>query len=88
MRSELGLKLLQQWEFLNQISSNSDNTVVGIVRNKPQTGKRIEEELNGRSNITILEADLTNPESIKVRGFACEMLADKIQLLRELLESC
>lgn len=53
------------WEFLNQISSDSNNTVVGIVRNKQQTNKRIEEELSGRSNITILEADLTNPDSIK-----------------------
>ncbi|KAG6359405.1 hypothetical protein INS49_012926 [Diaporthe citri] len=51
------------WEFLNQISSNPDNTVVGIVRNKTSTDKRVAEELSGRSNITILEADLTTAES-------------------------
>lgn len=56
----------EQWEFLNQISSNPDNTVVGIVRNKPPTDKRVKEELKGRSNITILEADLTNYDAVKV----------------------
>lgn len=88
MRSEFCLKVLQQWEFLNQISSDSNNTVVGIVRNKQQTNKRIEEELSGRSNITILEADLTNPDSIKVREIACGGGLDKMKLLIQLLESC
>ncbi|KAI7786374.1 short chain dehydrogenase [Diaporthe eres] len=53
------------WEFLNQISSNPDNTVVGIVRNKSSTDKRVAEELSGRSNITILEADLTSYGAVK-----------------------
>lgn len=57
---------VQQWEFLNQISSNPDNIVVGIVRNKSSTDKRVAEELSGRSNITILEADLTSYDAVKV----------------------
>lgn len=63
----------QQWEFLNQISSNPDNTVIGIVRNKPPTDQRVAEELSGRSNITILEADLTSYDAIKVLENAHEM---------------
>nr|BDX35616.1 short-chain dehydrogenase/reductase StrP [Stachybotrys sp.] len=53
------------WELLNQISSDPNNTVVGIVRNKPPTDKRVAEELAGRSNITILEAELTKSDDIK-----------------------
>ncbi|KAI1172256.1 NAD(P)-binding protein [Nemania sp. FL0916] len=52
------------WEFLNQISDNPDNTVIGIVRNKSATDQRVAEELPGRTNITILEADLTQYEQI------------------------
>jgi hypothetical protein len=36
------------------------------VRNKAATDKRVAEELSERSNITILEADLTNYDSLKV----------------------
>ncbi|KAK8039619.1 short chain dehydrogenase [Apiospora rasikravindrae] len=53
------------FEFLRQISSDPNNTVVGIVRDKPRTEKRVAEELSGRSNITILEADITVYDQIK-----------------------
>ncbi|KAI5855066.1 hypothetical protein GGS23DRAFT_608198 [Durotheca rogersii] len=53
------------WEFLNQLSSDPKNTVVGIVRNKPPTDARVASELRGRSNIKILEADLTNYDQLK-----------------------
>lgn len=56
----------QQWEFLKQTSSNPENTVIGIVRNKPPTDERVAKELSARPNITILQADLTRFESIKV----------------------
>ncbi|KAI1825869.1 NAD(P)-binding protein [Xylaria intraflava] len=46
------------WAFLTQLSSNPNNTVIGIVRNKTATEKKVAEELSGRSNITILEADV------------------------------
>jgi NAD(P)-dependent dehydrogenase (short-subunit alcohol dehydrogenase family) len=50
---------------LVQISSDSSNTVIGIVRNKLGTDKRIASELSGRSNITILEADMANYDTLK-----------------------
>ncbi|KAK8071478.1 NAD(P)-binding protein [Apiospora hydei] len=53
------------WEFLKRLSSDSGNTVIGIVRDKAPTTKRVEEELDGRANITILEADVTRYESLK-----------------------
>ncbi|KAK5193709.1 hypothetical protein LTR99_006061 [Exophiala xenobiotica] len=53
------------WEFLSQLSANPKNTVIGIVRNKAATDKRITEELSDRSNISIVEADLTEYEALK-----------------------
>jgi NAD(P)-dependent dehydrogenase (short-subunit alcohol dehydrogenase family) len=53
------------FEFLKQISAKPENKVVGIVRSKPATDQRVKEELGGASNITILEADLTNYEQTK-----------------------
>ncbi|KAK5424319.1 hypothetical protein LTR20_008787 [Exophiala xenobiotica] len=53
------------WEFLSQLSANPKNTVVGFVRNKAATDKRITEELSDRSNISIVEADLTDYEALK-----------------------
>lgn len=44
---------------------------MGIVRDKPTTDKRVAEELSGRSNITILEADLTKYDAVKVRIEPC-----------------
>ncbi|KAI0189038.1 NAD(P)-binding protein [Astrocystis sublimbata] len=53
------------WEFLKQISCDPADTVIGIVRNKPATEKRVAEELSDRHNITILEADITNYDHLK-----------------------
>ncbi|KAF1846634.1 NAD(P)-binding protein [Cucurbitaria berberidis CBS 394.84] len=53
------------WEFLTQTSSDANNIVIGIVRNKAATEKRVAEELSGRSNITILEADVTKYDAVK-----------------------
>ncbi|KAK7972191.1 hypothetical protein PG988_006325 [Apiospora saccharicola] len=53
------------WEFLTRLSSDPNNTVIGIVRDKPATAKRVHEELAGRSNLTILEADVTKYETLK-----------------------
>ncbi|KAK7932022.1 NAD(P)-binding protein [Apiospora marii] len=53
------------WEFLNQLSTDANNTVIGIVRNKPVTDKKIAEAFAERSNITILEADLTSYDDLK-----------------------
>ncbi|RYP40726.1 hypothetical protein DL767_001481 [Monosporascus sp. MG133] len=53
------------FEFLRQISADSNNTVIGIVRDKPTTDKRVSEELSGRSNIHILQADVTDYDALK-----------------------
>ncbi|KAI4867612.1 NAD(P)-binding protein [Hypoxylon rubiginosum] len=53
------------WEFLRLISSDSNNLVVGIVRDKPTTDKRVSEELKGRTNVHILQADVTNYDILK-----------------------
>ncbi|KAK3326922.1 hypothetical protein B0T19DRAFT_148903 [Cercophora scortea] len=53
------------WEFMTQISSNANNIVIGIVRNKKATDERVANELTGRINITILEADVTDYEAVK-----------------------
>ncbi|KAL4815437.1 hypothetical protein BDW67DRAFT_191505 [Aspergillus spinulosporus] len=46
------------WAFLSNLSSNPDNTVIALVRNKAGTEKRVAEELNGRTNIHVVQADL------------------------------
>ncbi|SPO07746.1 related to protoporphyrinogen oxidase [Cephalotrichum gorgonifer] len=53
------------WAFLEKLSSNSDNTVIGLVRNKVGTEKRVAEELADRSNIHLVEADLADYEAVK-----------------------
>jgi hypothetical protein len=35
-----------QYEFLRQRSSDPENTVIGLVRDKPATDKKLSEELN------------------------------------------
>ncbi|KAK8133319.1 hypothetical protein PG999_001492 [Apiospora kogelbergensis] len=55
------------YEFLRQISSDPNNTVIGTVRNKAETSKKVSEDadLKDRSNIHLLEAELTNYEALK-----------------------
>ncbi|KAI1357451.1 hypothetical protein F5Y08DRAFT_324305 [Xylaria arbuscula] len=53
------------FEFLRQLSENSENLVIGIARDKAATLKKVSEELNERSNIHILQGDITDYESIK-----------------------
>jgi hypothetical protein len=62
-----GLIMRKQFEFVRQLSSDSNNTVIGLVRDKSTTEKAVAEELAGRSNIHILQADITDYEAIKVR---------------------
>ncbi|KAB5536209.1 hypothetical protein GE09DRAFT_1141760 [Coniochaeta sp. 2T2.1] len=49
------------YEFIRQYSANPSNLVIGTVRNKAATEKKVSEdpELKDRSNIHILEADVT-----------------------------
>ncbi|EDU49733.1 FabG Dehydrogenase with different specificities related to short-chain alcohol dehydrogenase [Pyrenophora tritici-repentis] len=53
------------FEFTKQLSSDPKNLIVGLVRNKSATEKKIKQELPTRSNIHILHADLSNHASIK-----------------------
>ncbi|GAB1317990.1 hypothetical protein MFIFM68171_08200 [Madurella fahalii] len=54
------------FEFLRQISQCPSNTVIGLVRDKVSTEKKVSEQLSGRSNIHILQADLTNYEAMRL----------------------
>lgn len=40
---------------------------MALVRDKEATKKRVAEELSGRSNIHVVEADLTDYDAVKVR---------------------
>ncbi|GAB1319905.1 Short chain dehydrogenase [Madurella fahalii] len=55
------------YEFLRQYSSDPNNTVIGLVRNKPATDKKVSEDadLSQRSNIHILEADITDYKALQ-----------------------
>lgn len=59
---------LRQYEFLRQYSSEPDNVVIGVVRDKKTTDAKIAEdaELAKRSNVHILEADLTDYKAMQV----------------------
>ncbi|KAI1268815.1 hypothetical protein F5Y18DRAFT_372613 [Xylariaceae sp. FL1019] len=51
--------------YLGHISKDPSNTVVGIVRDKAVTDKKVAEELGDRRNIHIVEAQITDYESLK-----------------------
>ncbi|KAI0154642.1 NAD(P)-binding protein [Xylariaceae sp. FL1272] len=53
------------FEFLNQISSDANNLVIGVVRDKAATEKKVAEELSGRKNISILHGDMNDQASLK-----------------------
>ncbi|KAJ5200192.1 hypothetical protein N7491_009008 [Penicillium cf. griseofulvum] len=53
------------WELLRQLSGHSNNTVVGIVRNKSATQEKVKEKLPERTNIHIVQADITDYAALK-----------------------
>ncbi|UKZ78450.1 hypothetical protein TrVFT333_006190 [Trichoderma virens FT-333] len=53
------------FEFVRQLSSDPNNTVIGLVRDKVTTEQAMAQELAGRSNIHILQADITDYEAVK-----------------------
>ncbi|KAK8075821.1 hypothetical protein PG997_010484 [Apiospora hydei] len=55
------------YEFLRQLSSDPNDIVIGTVRDKAATLKKVSEDadLKDRSNIHLLEVDLTNYEALK-----------------------
>ncbi|KAI1747825.1 NAD(P)-binding protein [Xylaria castorea] len=52
------------FEFLRQLSGNPNNVVVGLVRDKATTDKKVAAEIN-RPNIHIVQADMTDYDSLK-----------------------
>ncbi|KAJ5788657.1 hypothetical protein N7457_003647 [Penicillium paradoxum] len=58
------------WEFLRQLSSDTNNLVVGLVRNKTATKEKVKQELSERTNIHIIEADITDYAALKVAAAA------------------
>ncbi|KAK1594617.1 short chain dehydrogenase [Colletotrichum navitas] len=53
------------WEFLRQISDDVNNIVIGTARNKTAVEKKISDELGSRSNVHIVELEMTSYDSIK-----------------------
>lgn len=54
-----------QFECVKQLSEDSNNLVVGLVRDKPTTEKKLAAALGVRANVHILYADLTSYASLK-----------------------
>lgn len=54
-----------QFGFVKNISEDPKNLVVGLVRDKAGTEKKVAAELGDRSNVHILHGDLTNYASLK-----------------------
>ncbi|GAM42497.1 short chain dehydrogenase [Talaromyces pinophilus] len=51
--------------FLRQISADPNNTVIVLVRDKPATDTRISAEMSDRKNISVIQGDLTDIQSLK-----------------------
>lgn len=57
----------EKFEFVRQYSADSKNIVVGLVRDKAAAEKKYSAELSGRSNVHLLQADVTDYDALKVR---------------------
>ncbi|KAI0548182.1 putative short chain dehydrogenase [Xylaria curta] len=53
------------FEFLEQLSEDTENLVIGLVRDKTTTEKKVVAELDDLFNVYILHADLTKYVSLK-----------------------
>ncbi|KAL4956630.1 NAD(P)-binding protein [Aspergillus filifer] len=53
------------FEFLNQLSNDQDNTVIGLVRDRAATESKVAAELGARANVHILQADLDKYTTLK-----------------------
>lgn len=54
-----------QFGFVKQLSEAPENLVIGLVRDNVATEKKVAAELGGRTNIHILNGDLTSRASLK-----------------------
>lgn len=57
-----------QFEFVRQLSSDPKNIVIALVRNKPATEQAVAAEI-ARDNVFVVEGDITNYDSLKVRQY-------------------
>ncbi|KAM0350963.1 hypothetical protein ACHAPU_002741 [Fusarium lateritium] len=53
------------FEFVRQLSADSNNTIIGLVRNKEATDDKIQQELPGRSNIHIVRGEVQKYDDVK-----------------------
>ncbi|KAJ4329301.1 hypothetical protein N0V84_000196 [Fusarium piperis] len=51
--------------FLKELSADRENLVVGLVRNKSSTERKIAEEIGSPDNVHIVEADMTDYDALK-----------------------
>ncbi|KUJ23301.1 NAD(P)-binding protein [Mollisia scopiformis] len=53
------------FEFVRQLSTNPANTIIGLVRDKTATEKKVSEELSGRKNVHLIQGDMVDYASLK-----------------------
>lgn len=54
-----------QFEFIRQTSEDPSNLVIGLVRDKSATEKKVAAEFGDRTNVHILTGDLASYDSLK-----------------------
>lgn len=57
------INVTKQYGFIKSLASNSDNTVLGLVRNKKATQDRL--AADGITNVHLIEADITDEPALK-----------------------
>ncbi|GAW17413.1 hypothetical protein ANO14919_068700 [Xylariales sp. No.14919] len=66
------------FEFVKQLSEDPNNLIVGLVRDKAATEKKVAAELGDRPNVKVLHADLTKYASLKqAAADAAEIVGDR-----------
>ncbi|KAI1017333.1 hypothetical protein LB503_013395 [Fusarium chuoi] len=73
----MGLSL-SQFGFIQVLSSSPDNTVIGLVRNKAATNKKLAKELSSPDKVYIVDADITNYHALKVQALSQGIFAPKL----------
>ncbi|PGH07981.1 hypothetical protein GX51_01421 [Blastomyces parvus] len=68
------------FEFLRQLSAVPESLVIGLVRNKAAAEEKVTKELPGR-NIRIIQADLTDYDSLKQAAEEVAQLSSGVDML-------
>ncbi|KAK4060850.1 transcriptional regulator family: Fungal Specific TF [Trichoderma aggressivum f. europaeum] len=56
------------YEFLKQLSDNPANIIIGLVRDTSVANDKIQKQLPGRQNIHVLQGDITDYNSLKIKN--------------------